>query len=201
MKQLKLLVIGASLLLSQWVLAMDSPVPMLERIADQMLSTLKQNGALLKKNPKIITEAVQKYLMPHVDTVGMSRSVLGRQAWSKASSAEKAQFTQSFTRLVIRTYATPMSEYTSETIKFLPQHGTNDSAFTRVNSLIIRQNGQTIPLSYSLVQKNGEWKIYDLSVEGVSLLQSFHNQFSQILQNSSIQELIAQMDKKKIKDA
>ena len=127
----------------------------------------------------------------------MSRSVIGRQAWSSASASERAEFSKAFTQLIVRTYSTPLSKYTDETIKFLPQRSKNEGRFARVDSLIIRSNGQNIPLSYSLINKNGQWKVYDLSVEGVSLLQSFHNQFGQILKNASMGELIQQMNQKK----
>ncbi len=96
---------------------------------------------------------------------------------------------------MIRTYANPLAEYTNETVVFLPTRGVSDGHFMRVSSLILRPNGQKIPLNYSLVSKENQWKIYDLSVEGVSLLQSFRSQFGQILQNSSMQDLIAQMRK------
>ena len=144
----------------------------------------------------MIHHAVQQYLLPHVDVNGMARSVVGRQAWGKASPAERAEFAHAFTQLVIRTYATPLAEYTSETIKFSPQRALTNGQFTRVNSVIVRPSGQNIPLSYSLVSKNGQWKIYDLSVEGVSLLQSFRNQFGQILKNASLHTLTTQMGKK-----
>lgn len=187
---------------SQVAWAQSSPVPMLENSATQIIATLKANKSNLKRDHKIIYSAVQRYLLPNVDVNGMSRSVLGRQAWNKASPAERQEFTSAFTQLVIRTYASPLAEYTDETVKFLPLRGDANGHFVRVNSLIIRSSGQRIPLSYSLVSKSNGWKIYDLSVEGVSLLQSFRSQFGQILQNSSMQELISQMRKNsKIKAA
>lgn len=195
MKRIQLAVLTAIFALSSLVYADTSPVPMLEQTAQQIISTLKQNKASLKNNPQVIHQAVQRYLLPNVDVNGMSRSVLGREAWNAASSADRADFSQAFTQLVIRTYATPLAEYTDEKIKFLPQRSSNDGRFTRVNSVIIRSNGQNIPLVYSLVAKNGQWKIYDLSVEGVSLLQSFHNQFGEALKRESLHELIAQMGK------
>lgn len=195
MKRIQLAVLTAIFALSSSVYADTSPVPMLEQTAQQIISTLKQNKASLKNNPQVIHQAVQRYLLPNVDVNGMSRSVLGREAWNAASSADRADFSQAFTQLVIRTYATPLAEYTDEKIKFLPQRSSNDGRFTRVNSVIIRSNGQNIPLVYSLVAKNGQWKIYDLSVEGVSLLQSFHNQFGEALKRESLHELIAQMGK------
>lgn len=174
----------------------SSPVTMLEGTANQILTSLKANKAQLKQNPQVIYSTVEHALLPHVDVEGMSRSVLGRQAWIKASASERQRFAQAFTKLVIRTYASPLAEYTDETVKFLPIRGSLDSRFLRVNSQIIRSNGKNIPLTYSLVNNNGQWKIYDLSVEGVSLLQSFRSQFAQALQNSSMDELIKQMNQR-----
>ncbi len=195
MKIIKTILLIMSTVLSQVSWAQSSPVPMLENTANQIISTLKQNKASLKQNHKIIHQAVERYLLPNVDLEGMSRSVLGRQAWNKATAAERQEFTHVFTELVIRTYSNPLAEYTDETVKFLPLRGALDGHFTRVNSIIMRSSGQRIPLTYSLIAKNNGWKIYDLSVEGVSLLQSFRSQFGQILQNSSMQELILQMQK------
>lgn len=201
MRVLKLIVLVACVAVSQNMVAQTSPVPMLERSANDIIATLKDNKGSLKSNPNIIYRAVESHLLPNVDVVGMSRSVLGRQAWNKASSAERSQFSSAFTRLVIRTYSSPLAQYSDETVQFLPVRGSLNSRFMRVNSVIVRSSGQNIPLSYSLVSKNGQWKIYDISVEGVSLLQSFRSQFAQALQNSSIKDVINQMQKQQIKKA
>lgn len=173
--------------------AAESPVPMLQQSANSIIETLKQNKASLHSKPEIIHQAVEKHLLPNVDVTGMSRSVLGRNIWIKATANEKAMFEKAFTQLVIRTYSTPLAEYSDETVKFLPIRGDLNGRFLRVNSMIKRSNGQDIPLTYSLVSKNGQWRIYDLSVEGVSLLQSFRSQFASALKNSSITEVVHQM--------
>lgn len=193
MNGIKIVMLLLSLIFSQVSSAQQSPVPMLENSADQILQTLKQNQSSLKSDHHIIYQAIQRYLLPHVDLSGMSRSVLGRQAWARATSAEKKEFTDVFTQLVVRTYASPLAEYSGETVKFLPIRGSLETRFIRVNSVISRPSGQMIPLSYNLVAKNGDWKIYDLSVEGVSLLQSFRSQFGDMLQNASMHDLIKQM--------
>ena len=77
----------------------------------------------MKSNPDIIYKAVETHLLPNVDVAGMSRSVLGRQAWNKATPAERAQFSKAFTRLVIRTYSSPLAQYSDETVQFLPLRG------------------------------------------------------------------------------
>lgn len=195
MKNLKAVTIFMFLFLSSQLWA-DSPVPMLENVASQIISSLKQNKSNLKSNHQIIHQTVERHLLPIVDVNGMARSVLGRQAWTKATPSERQEFTQVFTQLVIRTYSSPLAEYSDETVKFLPVRGSAEGRFLRVNSIIVRSNGQNIPLSYNLVSKNGQWKIYDLSVEGVSLLQSFRSQFGQVLQNSNMKDLISQMKQK-----
>lgn len=180
-------------LCTQFAFAESSPVPMLEDTAQKIIATLKANQSHLKDHPEIINQAIRTHLLPHVDVAGMSRSVLGRQAWMKATAAEKQAFSKAFTELVIRTYASPLAEYSGETVTFSPIRGTASTHFIKVNSVIARPNGQHIPLSYNLVDKNGQWKVYDLSVEGVSLLQSFRTQFADILQHGTVQDLIKQM--------
>lgn len=198
---IKIILLMVGVILSPIMNAQNSPIPMLEQSANNIIAALKENKAHLKKNPNIIYQAVETYLLPVVDVPGMSRSVLGRQAWSKATEAQKNQFSKAFTRLVIRTYSSPLAEYTNESIQFLPLRGSLNSRFLRINSIILRSGGQNISLSYSLVSKNSQWKIYDLSVEGVSLLQSFRSQFAQALKNSNIDEIIQQMNNKQTKKA
>lgn len=179
------------------IIAQSSPIPMIEDASNNLLNTLKENKANLKNNPKIIREAVHKYLVPIVDVNGMSRSVIGRDSWKNASVLEKKEFSDAFLQLVIRTYSSPLADYSGETIKFLPVRGGNDK-FVKVNSIVMRPNGQKIPVTYSLVANNGQWKVYDFSVEGISLLQSFKSQFSQVLKNSTMKDLIRQMQKKQV---
>ncbi len=179
-----------------------SPVPMLEKTADNMVEILDKNKSQLKTNPEIVQQTVRNYLLPHIDVRGMARSVLGRAAWVRASETEQQRFTKAFTDLVVRTYSAPLAEYSDEKIMFLPERAAPSGRFTRVNSVIIRPSGQKIPLSYSLVLKKEGWKIYDFSVEGVSLLQSFKTQFGQILRNSNIDNLIAALEaKSRLKEA
>lgn len=201
MRGIKSLLVVLSCIFATLSFGETSPVPMLESTAGQIIHTLSTQKANLKSNKAIINQAIRQYLLPHVDVAGMSRSVLGREAWTKASASERSQFAESFTNLVIRTYANPLAEFNDEKIKFMPIRGGVTGRFVRVNSIIVRSSGPNIPLSYSLVNKGGEWKIYDMSVEGVSLLQSFKQQFAQSLQSSNMKTLIEQMNQRRNKAA
>lgn len=177
--------------------ALTPPVSTLSVAAESIISTLKANQATIKKDPAIIERSVRKILLPQVDVAGMSRSVLGRNAWMKATLVQKQAFAKAFTNLVIRTYSRPLADYKDESVTFYPAKVTPGAKFLNVRSVINRSEGKTIPVTYSLVNKQGSWKVYDMSVEGVSLLQSFRQQFSGALQQSSLDDLINQMKKPK----
>ena len=184
------------LLFTPFLFAQPSPISLLEQTATNIIESLKQNQASLKQNPALVAQTVERYLLPQVDIEGMSRSVLGKTAWNRATSAQRKQFSRLFTQLLIRTYAGPLAEYRDESVKFLPIRGGYDKRFVMVNSYIIRAHANNIPLDYSLIFTNNSWKIYDMSVEGVSFLQSFRSQFAQELQNTGMDALITQLEKK-----
>ncbi len=185
------------LLCSYSLQANTNPMPMIVKMNQDVINVLKKNQSRLQQNPEIIKKAITTYFLPHVDTLGMSRSVLGRNAWTTATPAEKSAFTHEFTQLVLRTYAQPLAGYNGEKVEFMPIHDKNYQHFTQVQTVIVRPNGQRIPMVYHLVMGNdGQWRVYDLSVEGVSLLNSFRNQFGQALREHELKAVIERMHQK-----
>lgn len=171
--------------------AADEPMTLLQSISNQVISELKANKAQLKTNKALPNKIVYRYLLPHVDLEGMSRTVIGRNAWISASAEQKARFTKEFTFLVVNTYSGALKDYSDETVQFAPNRaGAGQDNFASVKSTIVRSSGPDIPMSYSLVRKNQSWKIYDMSVEGVSLLQSFRSQFESKLRSNGFESVI-----------
>jgi phospholipid transport system substrate-binding protein len=172
-----------------------SPMPMLNTTADQVIHSLESQQSHL--TTPVVYGIVNQYLIPQVDIYGMARSVLGRNIWNKATGEQKDAFSEQFVKLIVRTYASPLTEFTDEKIKFLPIRGSYEGkSFVNVNSFIVRSSGKNVPVTYSLVLIKGQWKIYDMSVEGVSLLQSFRSQFAQELTSGSLEQLISTMKKR-----
>jgi phospholipid transport system substrate-binding protein len=184
-----------SFLITNVALANDpAPLSMLKQTSAQMLSALKQNRAQLQNNPNLIHRIVVQILLPHVDLDSMSRAVVGRSYWSQATPAQQSQFKKVFTDTVIRTYSTAISSYQEEQIKFYPVRGFNiGQTQAQVRSEILRKNGQVIPVSYRLVQKNGQWFVTDFSVEGVSLIQSYQSQFAGVLSQNGFSGLLTRL--------
>jgi phospholipid transport system substrate-binding protein len=187
----KIIVASISLLFCTIVWAISSPVDLLKNTSNQLISTLQQNQATLKTKPQIVYNIVNQILLPHVDLVTMSSRALGREAWMRASPAQRQAFTQQFTTLLIRTYASALAQYTDERVNFLPLRGDfNGQARVQVDSKIIRDSGPAINISYRLMRVGEQWKLYDFSVDGISLVQSFRSQFVQELQQAGIDGLI-----------
>ncbi|MBN1684318.1 MAG: ABC transporter substrate-binding protein [Gammaproteobacteria bacterium] len=182
------------------VLAVDTsdPMSMMKTIANNMLNALKENRPNLKRNPKLVFNLVYKHLLPHVDVAGMSRSAIGRNAWTKATSQQQQAFNKAFTDIVIQTYASALNAYTDESIKFFPlREDISGKKRVLIQSQIIRQDGPPVPLDYRLAWISNRWKIYDLNVEGVSLLQSFHAQFaSELSQGKTLSTLTIELQNK-----
>lgn len=175
-------------------IAVGSPVDMLKTTANQTIQALKQNRATLKTNPRVVYSIINRLLLPHVDVYAMSRSALGPRVWNSATPAERQQFSQEFVRVVVRTYASALANYSDEQVEFLPLRMDDQSASqVQVDSNILRPDGPPIRLSYSVVRRGGGWKVYDMSVEGVSLLQSFRADFAEQLANGSLSALIQQL--------
>jgi phospholipid transport system substrate-binding protein len=178
-----------------WAAGSASPMPMLKSTTGRLLISLKQNRAKLRSQPTFVYSLVRKILLPRVDVRVMSMTVLGRSGWYKATPSQRTQFTKTFTTTVIKTYASALNAYTDETVKFFPvRGGTRGRSVLQVNSQIIRPDGPPVPVSYSVVLRSRVWKIYDLTVEGISLLQSFRSQFaSQLAQGDSVAKIIANL--------
>jgi phospholipid transport system substrate-binding protein len=180
-----------SLLVCTVVWAISSPLDLLQTTSNQLITALQQNQATLKTKPQLVYGIVNQILLPHVDLVSMSRVALGREAWMQASPAQRQAFTQQFTTLLIRTYSSALAQYTDEKVNFLPLRGNfNTEARVQVNSNIIRDSGPSINVSYRLMRVGEQWKLYDFSVDGISLVQSFRSQFAQELQQTGIDGLI-----------
>ena len=171
--------------------ATPAPITMLQNTSDQVIAALKQNKASLKNDPGVVYQIVDKILVPHVDLNGMSRSVLGRDVWNNATAAQKQQFNQQFKDLLIHTYASAFANYSNQTVQFMPiRGGLGNQTRIQVSSQILQQGGPAIPVSYRLVKEGNDWKVYDFSVEGISMLESFRSQFASELSQGNLDELI-----------
>jgi len=195
MKKLSIVILMCFALLGMKIaLASASPVALLQNIADQMIASLKSNKANLKTNPSLVYSLTYKIIVPHADLDEMSKRVLPAQTWNGATSAQKSQFKKEFTTLLVRTYASALADYTDQSVRFFPvRGGYQGKNAVRVDSQIVRTDGPSINMNYRLLLKGSEWRLYDMTVEGVSLLESFRSQFSDQLGRGNMSDLISNL--------
>jgi phospholipid transport system substrate-binding protein len=173
------------------VFAQGDPLIMLQSVANRMIASLKAHSTTLKENPSLVYSIAGRIVVPHADLAAMSRHVLPQATWNNASSAQKMQFEQAFTTTLIRTYASALAQYRDQTVKFYPvRGGYAGKRMLRVNSEITGSDGPPIHVSYDLILSGSEWKLFDMTVEGVSMLESFRAQFRDQLDKGNMAKLV-----------
>ena len=167
----------------------DSPLPILRRTAQRILSVLKQHTTI-----GAIKRHVSVHLLPIVDRDYMARLILGPQYWRSASVRERSAFVQELTALIVNTYAAAWPTYANERIVFSPlrddQHTRNR---IRVKSWIVYDGGTRVEVYYRLYRVAGQWKIYDFDVDSVSLVASYRAQFEPVLRKGGLSMLVKRL--------
>ena len=160
---------------------------------EKVLERLKSDSEKLMADANLIYPLVEDLVLPHFDFAKMSQWVLGK-SWRKADKDQRAQFTVEFRTLLVRTYAKALLEYTDQSMRYLPFHAEEGAKRVTVKTEIVQQGGPAIPLHYSMYRnKAGEWKVYDIKVDGVSLVLNYRSSFYTEIRASGIPGLLKKM--------
>ena len=194
------LITVALLLVSMTAMAERSPIVTVQNTLDKFIIALNKNQSAIKRNPRVSHRLVRRIILPMVDIYTMGRSVVGRVHWAKATKKQRRRFVKAFTNLVLNTYERAFVEYTFNKVKVYPVRGGYEGKRRiKLHSTVYRKKAPPIDLSYRMVFKKKVWKIYDLSVEGISLVQSYRSQFSGPLAKGGIENLIREITNRKKK--
>lgn len=170
------------------------PVALLKYIADNMIRELKANQATLKTKPSIVYSLANRYVVPYADVDAMSKRVLPPATWNGASAVQREQFKRSFTTTLIRTYSSALAAYKDQVVQFYPVRGGASGSSVEVNSEIdSASGGEPIHVTYRMLRVGSVWRLYDMSVEGVSMIDSFRSQFSDILSTGNMEQLLSRL--------
>jgi len=175
---------------STMLMAQADPLELIKNVSDQTLTTLQQQRAQIKGHPDKVIAIVNKLLLPYADVEAMSRAVLGKH-WNEATSAQQQRFEAEFTKLVVRTYAAAFEQYSNQTVDFLkptPIGSSGDKV--EIKTLIKQSGGPSIPVNYRLMKKGSAWKVYDINVDGVSLVASYRGQFASQISKKGLDSVI-----------
>ena len=174
------------------VKAEDMPAPqaLVKQASDEMLAALEEHEAELAENPSKIYSLVDEILIQHFDFARMAKLALGKN-WNNITEDQQAKFVEEFRILLVRTYSTAMLEYTDEEIRFLPFRDDLSKKRVNVPMEVVQAGGPGIPMVLSLYQDNADqWKVYDVKIEGISLVTNYRSSFSRDINNGGIDKLI-----------
>jgi phospholipid transport system substrate-binding protein len=192
----KLILILALAVVSQHALAAEpiAPQTLVQTATNDVLKALKEGKAKLASDPKFLDTKVEELILPHLDFIAMSKLALGKH-WNTATPAQQQAFAEQFKRLLVRTYKTSLAEYSSQTVDFLPFRASDQpDKLAVVRSEIKRAGGPPIPLVYSLRFKPEDgWKVYDIGIEGISLVTNYRSSFNRDVQAKGIDALIVSL--------
>lgn len=182
-------------LASTMAVAAEGPDELVKRTADDVLAVVKSDKDIQAGNQDKIFKLAEEKILPNFNFDKVSRLVLGKN-WTKATPEQKTAFQNEFKTLLLRTYATALSKYKNQVIEYKPLRLAEGTTSATVKTSIVQQGGQPIAVDYSLEKGADAWKVYDIVIEGVSLVTNYRSQFAQEIRQNGLDSLIKKLAEK-----
>ena len=166
-----------------------SPDQLVRTTTDEVLAIIKSDKDLQAGNSRKIVELAEAKVLPHFDFTRMTRLAVGR-AWTQATDAQKEALTKEFRTLLVRTYSTSLSQYRDQKIEVKPTKMAADDKEVTVRTAVIQQGGPPIPIDYAMEKTDSGWKVYDVVIDGASLVTTYRGSFNDQIQKGGIDGLL-----------
>ena len=169
------------------------PNELIKKTTEELLSDFTANRATYEADKGRLYDMVNRVAIPHFDVDRMTKIVLGKH-YANATEEQRTQFTEQFKTLLVRTYSQALFQYSDEKISFVP-------AIPYRDGMIVREEievGAAVPvrLEYFLSKKDSGWKVYDVRIDGISLVTTFRNSYNITISRNGLPMLIADLQKK-----
>ena len=161
---------------------------------ERVLSVIEETGKS-GADPAQRREAIRAAAEPAFDWREMSSRSMGMH-WQARSEPERAEFVGLFRDLIQRSYITHVERYSGEPIRFTGEKVEGNLGV--VNTRIVTRQGQEIPIDYRLLNREGRWRVYEVLVEGVSLISNFRTQFDKVIRTAGYGELIKRLRERSV---
>lgn len=166
-------------------------------VADEVLSIVKKDKDIQNGDQAKVFALAEEKIVPNFNFDHVCKLVLGKN-FSKATKEQQEAFEREFRSLLIRTYASALSKYRNQTIEYKPLREAADDKQVVIKTLILQPGGQPLGVDYSVEQVGDAWKVYDITIEGVSLVTNYRGQFSSEIRQGGMDGLIQKLvDKNK----
>jgi phospholipid transport system substrate-binding protein len=174
----------------------NDPIVMLKGVSNNLIQQLEAHKADIDDNHALVVEIIKKSLLPSVDVDYMSKAVVGPQAWRSATPEQQKVFTEAFVTMVTNNYARLFASYSDQTVQFMPiRVDVSQVSKIEVKSMVTASSKNTFKVYYKLLREGDTWYIYDFSIDGISMIESYKSQFAPVLSDSGMSGLISSMQR------
>lgn len=167
--------------------ALTRPIDEVRQVVNQSLPVLRDKHTPLTQRRRQLRGLLEN----HFDFADMARIALGYH-WRELNAAQRTQFTQLFKAFIENAYLGKIQDYSGQNVAVLGENSEGEG-FARVRSEIVQQGKQPIKVDYLLREINGDWKIYDVTVDAISIVANYRNQFNRVINDQGFDKLMADM--------
>ena len=187
-------------LIPQIASAQDAPDAIIQKSTNEILAAIKADKDLAAGDQKKIEKLADEKVLPYFNFVRMTQLAVGRN-WRDASDPQKKSLIDEFRLLLVRTYSTSLTQFRNQTIDVKPTKMVAGDTEVVVKTQINQPGGQPIPIDYSMEKSTGSWKVFDVLIDGVSLVTNYRSSFNTEIQKSGIDGLIKSLSERNAKNA
>lgn len=180
--------------------AQEAPDELVRRSTNEILAAIKADKDLQAGNQKKIEKLAEEKVIPYFNFARMTQLAVGRN-WRDASDAQKKALTEQFRMLLVRTYSTSLSQYRNQSIDVKTLNVAPTDTEVIVKTLINQPGGQPIPIDYSVEKIGTGWKVFDVLIDGVSLVTNYRSSFNTEIQKNGIDGLVKSLTERNLKNA
>ncbi len=164
------------------------PDALIKMVVTEVMATVKADPDIQKGNIPKIVDLVEKKIVPYTDMRRTTEMAMGPN-WKKATPEQQSQLTMEFKNLLIRTYSGALSQLRDQTVQFKALRAAPDDKEVVVKTVVLGR-GDPVPLDYRLEKTANGWKVYDMNIMGVWLVEAYRNQFSNQISQNGIEGLV-----------
>jgi phospholipid transport system substrate-binding protein len=174
--------------------ASANPSDLVKASAEGMLHDLEANRAEYRKNPQKVGELVDKYLLPNFDIESSAKAVLGIH-WRTATPDQRKRFVDAFYHSLLTNYGAALAEFTSDKLKVFPTNVDASSDRAVVRTEVKTDGGDRIAVNYAMRKTPNGWKAWDVNIDGISYVKSYHDDFDAQINQQGMDAVIARLEK------
>ena len=171
------------------------PEELVKKITSDVMTAIKTDKQLAAGDKQKALKLAEEKILPHVDFEEAARLAVGR-AWRDATPEQRKKLVEEFRSMLVRTYSNALQGYAGQEMKVLPSRVKPGETEATVRNQFTRAGGKPVPIDYQMRKTGSGWKIYDITVEGISLVLTYRSEFDQVVKQEGIDGLIKRLASK-----